>query len=699
MTRSSKIPVSLWAAVLAAGVVISASAVAQQPDSYSTIEAAAEYEALALAPADAFFVGYTADLPKLLSNPSLSALTAELDDLDPLRRALGETFGGSAMIALSGMPALPPTWRISLVARTTVPSEALPGLLRDRLVPAWNTSPLSQLIGQLQSFQEGEVVRLSLAGPLPFSMTLEADEHLIVGSTAPNGVETLRLHPVEGSGFADGAEYVRLTAGLPCRPENLCYLDLRTLMPLIAQKMLKEFGEYHRVSQLHQLENVAFLTASSVPPPPQEGDAPSPDDDAGTAEITGGPPQTCVIRLALGVTEIEEGLWRLLASHPTDTELARFYPAGTSLFVQGSMERATDLVDDLLALARSVDPEIVAEYRQELADFRREVGFDPHAEFLSNFAGAWSFGGVVETDGLHDPLFAFRLAKPALFKTHLHTLRAVYGLEIHTKNDQGVVIQTALRKPDPFSYAVVRDVLLVSREPLTIARACEAMRDRETLSSAGRFETARRRVAAKTSKLVYADAGEIAHSLLRADPEGHSPALVALAKSGNALTLSVVPYERMIAVDLTAGGETVPQAVSALAAFVGESAKQARLKAKRSQSMANIKSLLCAALSYAEQHKHCWPESLEALAESGLLADPQTAARCMSDPYGGGGGVYYLYRSPGDGRSIQQPAAEVVMSEPAVHDGGACFGFADGHVEWITQPRADELLAIMRQGR
>jgi prepilin-type processing-associated H-X9-DG protein len=37
------------------------------------------------------------------------------------------------------------------------------------------------------------------------------------------------------------------------------------------------------------------------------------------------------------------------------------------------------------------------------------------------------------------------------------------------------------------------------------------------------------------------------------------------------------------------------------------------------------------------------------------------------------------------------------VAESEIHRGqGAAFGFADGHVEWIVEPRAGELLAELR---
>jgi prepilin-type processing-associated H-X9-DG protein len=200
------------------------------------------------------------------------------------------------------------------------------------------------------------------------------------------------------------------------------------------------------------------------------------------------------------------------------------------------------------------------------------------------------------------------------------------------------------------------------------------------------------------------DVAGLAQNLLQAHPEDAVPPLVAMAKSKSAVALAVVPYEEAIAFDVVAENETVKQSIATLAHVVGASFQAARAQARRALCMAQMKSVLQGCMIYANDHKNQWPESLEVLAQSGILGDPQAAAKILADPYEEPGntptGVYYLYRPAGDFRhSPQEPGTYIVLSEPYVHDGGACFGFADGHVEWIAEPQAEGRLSTMRQGR
>lgn len=75
------------------------------------------------------------------------------------------------------------------------------------------------------------------------------------------------------------------------------------------------------------------------------------------------------------------------------------------------------------------------------------------------------------------------------------------------------------------------------------------------------------------------------------------------------------------------------------------------------------------------------------------LGDPEAARELLEVPYPATHGPQprYLYKRPIQTDGPLQP----VIGEPRVHDGGACFGFTDGHVEWIQSPRAEQLIAAL----
>jgi prepilin-type processing-associated H-X9-DG protein len=132
---------------------------------------------------------------------------------------------------------------------------------------------------------------------------------------------------------------------------------------------------------------------------------------------------------------------------------------------------------------------------------------------------------------------------------------------------------------------------------------------------------------------------------------------------------------------------------------ISESLTRARHLSARTVSASNVKSFLIGCYAYSSNHNGQWPESLDVLVKEELT----TSNLLQNSPYTGqptpSGGFYYMYRFIADPKSVKNPSEEVVISEPAIHDGGAVFGFFDGHAEWVESSRAYELLSIMRSGQ
>jgi prepilin-type processing-associated H-X9-DG protein len=161
--------------------------------------------------------------------------------------------------------------------------------------------------------------------------------------------------------------------------------------------------------------------------------------------------------------------------------------------------------------------------------------------------------------------------------------------------------------------------------------------------------------------------------------------------------LALTQYEKMIAMDVVSSDGTSEAFSNALLLSVSASFERARYQSAKLVSTSNVKGLLISCKIYANDHQHQWPPNLKVLVQDGSILP-----KMLESPYdhdkGQGGGSYYLYRRI-DETAVKSPSFEVAISEPAIHDGGAVFGFVDGHAEWVESPRADELLAIMRSGR
>jgi len=693
-------------ACLFVGSILAMEARTQSGDPQATAPPVVETrvdDVLALAPADALFVGYTADAKSLFAHSALSSLVAGKSDLESLVNTLTRTFSGPVMFGLSGVPANPLSWRVTFAARITLDRNELFRQLGEIIVPSWNRSEGAP--GQVQFWDDGEFGYLQVIEPIPLLMTLAVREDIVLGSTEP-GLSTLWRDSGEaGASFANTGEFRRLNQGRSAPIDTLLYLDVRPLLPLAAAPLNEMLPNLYDAWRLGDVEFVALADGGADEPKDEPAKKPTPE----TVERTGQqrmpksrpPDRGDPLRLAVGLKQITPGPWHLVASAPSAPMLARVFPEDTTLFVHGSMERASTLANDIRAFAATIDTEITDEYEQELADFRNEVGFDPHAEFLHNFVREWAFGARIPP--FDNKLLALQLENESTFRAHMHRLRLAFNLEVRPTTYRGVTIEHAARKLGPFAYAVVDGVLIISPDAGMIERAIDASKDSANLLHAKAFDAVRRHGAPRTSEFVFFDLASAFSEMAEAKEAAQFPEFLNFVKAETAAGLKVVPYERMVALELVTSAGRPTKVIDLLTMVITSSLERARYLSMQAICLAHVQGILTACHVYAADNKKQWPRSLEQLAAEGVLGDKETAARILANPYKPnqppGDKPYYLYRSIPDKSKIKELWDEVVVSEPAIHDGGAVFGFMDGHSEWITSPRAEELLSIMRSGR
>ncbi len=670
--------------VLGAFALLWGLAAAQQPDQPIAVPTSADVAAasvqpekiLSLAPADAWFIAYTSDLEQSFKNPILKQAADSRGGVAAVLHTLTDTFHGPGMLAVSGTVDNPPSWRVTFAARTVLDRDVFFQRFAAEIVPAWNRSPVGATAGELQFVEDRARSYLTVSGPVPFSLTLVTRNGIVFGSNAPGKVDKWERGIETDGRFVNSDDFKRLNAGRSAPVGTFLYLNTRSLIPLAADALNQTLPKLYEALQLDVVESVALIGSGSSNPRR--------------------------LRLAIGAKEIKKGPWRLLASAPSEITLARAFPPDTTLLVEGAMARGADIVEDIKAFAAVIDREITDEYEQERAEFNSETGLDPQSDILANFAGAWAFGVSCDSNGFDDPLLALQLESVETFKTHLQTLRMLYQLKTSSINHRGVTIERVARKASPFSYGVVENVLLVSPENEAVTEAIDAILDRKGLDRTRAFDAIRRRLASPTSKFVYVNLAELFSCPPESKDDADASYAEAVAGAGTAIGLAVVTHERMIALEFVSSDDTTDAAIAVLWQSLDASLERARYLSARMVSTANVQGLLTACHVYTADHEKQWPPSLEALVESGLLGDRSQAAKLLTNPYDGepesAVATYYLYRFIPDAATVNNPAAEVVISEPEIRSGGAVFGFCDGHAEWIESPRANELLVIMRSG-
>jgi prepilin-type processing-associated H-X9-DG protein len=107
---------------------------------------------------------------------------------------------------------------------------------------------------------------------------------------------------------------------------------------------------------------------------------------------------------------------------------------------------------------------------------------------------------------------------------------------------------------------------------------------------------------------------------------------------------------------------------------------QARQNAERVRSASNMRQLLLGTIMYANDNKNTWPDKLDQITK--YLGDEKFLKTVMVNPQRPEQTPGYTYRKPegqGGGRTVVM--YETYTQWPA---GGINVGFADGHVEWVS---------------
>lgn len=660
-----------------------------EPGAPAPTTAPALDKVLALAPADALFVVYLAEPDGLLSHPLLAEALRPQPGASGLLCTLGKTFEGSVMLAASGVPILPTSWRLTFAGRTRLSrGELFETLIND-------ISPLVESVTGARTvnfFDDGELGNLTLPVPFVLPLSVAMRDGLVFASTNRSVALAWQRDGTLPARFVESEPFIELNQGRRQRVGALAWLDTRALAPLAALPLSQELPGLFDALQLERVEFVGLVT----PPYGKPG----------------------LLRLAVGLREHDAGLWHLFASTPAPCTLAQMFPADTLVLVHGSMEHAGCMLEDVSTFLAAIDPALTHEYEQERAEFAAEVGLDPQSDLAANFGPEWALGWLPTTSGaepsetgverpmLHDPMVALRLRDVAKFKTHLHTLQVAFELGHTSSQYRGVTIYHAQRALGVFSYALLDDVLLLAADSEAIPRVLDERQQDKTLGDAQRFWAVKRQFGAETSKLIYIDLANVGRERLRHfGPDFTAPGKDVVLERDLTLGVAVKVEGSTLYAEFAAasagGTGSAQDAWNTVEALGTEMAMQELENVRRVTGSVRMQEILIACHVHANTHEGAWPATLETLAAEGSIP-----ASHLCSPYeiplqseAEACTPYYVYVPLADPKQVNNPATTVVLAESEIHDGGAAIGFLDGHVEWVDCPRAEELLTALRTGQ
>lgn len=649
-------------------------------------------------PVDAFFVAYVRDIDEALTQPLLQPIFQEAPEAKPVFTALTDAFDGPFAISISGTPIMPFLWRFAILTQTNLDDATFSERL-GTLATAWNASPLS-VMGSL-TYVAGEVDRILFAGPASFSVDVIHRDDLIIATTLVGFDQWLQTAPPEGL-FANKAEWGRMNDGLSLAPAAFAYLDLRAIVPLAMMPLGNSLPKLYDALQLANVQGAALIIGQTPPvvitPDEKIAQESNANKKPSKSKDKSEEPQTeskSVVRLALSVKNDVPGPWHLIAADPITPTLTTAYPADTTIFLHSSMSSAAGLMDDVLAFQKTIDTVITDEYAQERADFKRDVGFDPHSDFLANLSGEWAFGGKLGEHGIEQPLFTARIADEDRFRAQLRSLRDYFKLQTTITTYRGVNIETAERNAGNFSFAMAKKTLLISSEPQAVADAIDALLDKKNLSQSRDFVAASKHISEPTAKFGYVDLRAVNELVRSAIPTPKVRDSLTRAAAKGDLVTTVVPRNGAITADFYVDMELGTAATHAICDSLQEVQKQSA----RTVSMANMRGIVMSCIIYAHENKNQWPASLDVLVNDGSIVRD-----VLIDPYekrdaAGTIETFYVYRPVTNPGSVKEPAKEVVLAESKIREGGACFAYMDGHVEYITGQQAERLLVMMKKAK
>jgi prepilin-type processing-associated H-X9-DG protein len=462
----------------------------------------------------------------------------------------------------------------------------------------------------------------------------------------------------------------------------------------------------------------------------------APEDIQGVALDLTWSAEVLSVRVAAALADECRGFVSMLARPTTPARVLGVFPEDFVALGRIGWGSAADLVEGAYAISDRFDKSISAEYREELAEFKKETGVDWDKGILGNLAGELAFGVRVDFTRKNPIGWAvvFPLGDEAGFREQFDKLIAHFDLQFDDTEKDGVLVRkTRVAKggafpgvqlppvatilSDGFHLAIEHGLLITGSDAEIVVDVVKQAATGKTAQPAG-----------ANLRACYAALGDPNQMAVMLDieqlrnkapivPVAAGPLMGPLLMQGFA-GVSMTVHERIARLDLLWSMRSTPgkrqedktaastpadaeYALATLIKTVGASLAQARKQAQQTLSEATMRNMGQALQMYAQEHKGAFPGDLEEL----LRGAPEVLTlRQFTSPYNGKGPksidevnrkAYVVYRP---GLTPTSPGGEVILAERDSHDGGAVFLFVDGHVEFVPEPRATELMKTITGG-
>ena len=389
-----------------------------------------------------------------------------------------------------------------------------------------------------------------------------------------------------------------------------------------------------------------------------------------------------------------------------------FFVVGRIGFTSGA-----SIIDGLYRITDSFDLAISEEYRAEIDEFQKDTQVNFTTDVLGGLTGEAVFG--VRVDFLKKPPIAWSVVCPLgdadRFTDSLAKLEKQFNLKAATV-PVGQLPVRFVQDAGPIAWAVHDKRLIVAESPITVGEI--AATKPSSISGEPRRHTlrdCRKALGGFEQVCVMADIeqffvkaplgavffGAGGTKLLRGTSAGISFSTRDRVAELQARWIKNVRTDKKDAIDSSADDAASEDDfdVESLVGLLAEATGNARSEAQRTVVMSNMRLIGQGMYIWAQSHKDQFPATLEELVSGGMVTldrftnprdgnGPKTAEDVTRD-----GNLIYR-----PGLSTSSDQREILLAEKSSYDGGASFLFVDGHVEFIPEPTASELIEKIKSG-
>ena len=466
----------------------------------------------------------------------------------------------------------------------------------------------------------------------------------------------------------------------------LAFADLHRFVPIFLAQVFDELpAEVVEIFGIDELTHAGFAYLDS---PPAERSTVGDVDGGDSRRIRdcGG-----AYRLAIGSGSMRESLDVLRSESERRQPIMESAVSGADWQFDVSVGTGAGIMNLILDKASVVAAEIRDEFMEDADSFRRDTGVAP-MEVLANLTGRAVLAGVNGFAG--DPLLAVQVVDAHLWRRQFRSLVEAFDLNVERFFYKGHELYAARRIRGDFHFSLVGDVVMFSRTQQVLTAAIDT---HVGPARGAAFSVRNKREVARSlpDGLAFRVSRRALETLLDGAPGTDERARV--FDGVEEFVLRLYPGRDHLMVELGFGGARGPSPTTIVTAVAIPSMAEARENARRTVSMANVKRLITALMIHAHNNGNKLPHSLEALGE---LVDRKALANPYRRESNEGVDVrpFYVYRPPASWPVKGSPSQVVIVAEPALRNGGAVFGFADGHVEYVSGERAVTMLRSFLDG-